>query len=268
MEIEDLEIIDFFKSTLPLSQAKSQQLQQLITYTQIGYRRKGHILTLKPNFIYLIRKGAISITNDNEKLFSLIGEHQWFGYNAQLGIYLHACEEDTLYYRIDKNFFNKLFANNPAIESYFQDAKLESNLKAQKIIKQNSLLDNSVLSMSRANDAVMVDQSTSIEKVAKIMTDKNVTSVVVTQDDSLCGIVTDRAFCTKVAALGLDTKSSIDQVMTKNPITIEHYKSGIEAMLLMANSYVRHLPIIKNSRVVGIVTAADLLRKQSHNVVF
>ena len=268
MEIEDLEIIDFFKSTLPLSQAKSQQLQQLITYTQIGYRRKGHILTLKPNFIYLIRKGAISITDDNEKLFSLIGEHQWFGYNAQLGIYLHACEEDTLYYRIDKNFFNKLFADNPAIESYFQDAKLESNLKAQKIIKQNSLLDNSVLSMSRANDAVMVDQSTSIEKVAKIMTDKNVTSVVVTQDDSLCGIVTDRAFCTKVAALGLDTKSSIDQVMTKNPITIEHYKSGIEAMLLMANSYVRHLPIIKNSRVVGMVTAADLLRKQSHNVVF
>jgi signal-transduction protein with cAMP-binding, CBS, and nucleotidyltransferase domain len=38
-------------------------------------------------------------------------------------------------------------------------------------------------------------------------------------------------------------------------------------MLLMANTHIRHLPIIKNKQVVGMVTAADLLRKQSHNVV-
>jgi Predicted signal-transduction protein containing cAMP-binding and CBS domains len=71
-----------------------------------------------------------------------------------------------------------------------------------------------------------------------------------------------------VAATGLDISSPISDIMTTNPISIAHYQSGVEAMLLMANSHIRHLPILKNNQVVGVITAADLLRKQSHNVVF
>ena len=268
MEIEDLEIVDFFKSTLPLDSAASEQLKALISETEVGYRRKGHILTLKPDFLYLVRKGAILIEDENEKLFSILGEHQWFGYSSQLLLYTHSCQEDTLYYRINKQYFYELFANNIAIESFFVDANLEAGVTLQNITKQNSLLSDSVLSMSRANDAYLVDQQTSIEQVAKLMTKKNITSVIVTDKDNLCGIVTDRAFCTKVVAMKLDMSKPVSEILTKDPISIAHYKSGVEAMLLMANAHIRHLPIVKNKQVVGIITAADLLRKQSHNVVF
>ncbi|CAC9996586.1 Predicted signal-transduction protein containing cAMP-binding and CBS domains [uncultured Gammaproteobacteria bacterium] len=268
MEIEDLEIIDFFQLTLPLDSATPLQLESLIIKTQVAYRRKGHILTIKPDFLYLVRKGAVLIKDENEELFSILGERQWFGYNSQLLLYTHSCQEDTLYYRIDKKYFYELFSGNAVVENFFVDANLETSLKSQKFIKQNSLLANSVLSMSRANDAYLVDKNVSIKQVAKLMSKNNVTSVIVTDKDKLCGIVTDRAFCTKVVALSIDINSPISEIMTNNPVSIAHYKSGVEAMLLMANTHIRHLPIIKNKQVVGMVTAADLLRKQSHNVVF
>ncbi len=268
MEIEALEIIDFFKATLPLDCSEPEQLELLISKTEVGYRRKGHVLTLKPDFLYLVRKGAVLIEDENEKLFSILGEHQWFGYSNQLLLYTHSCKEDTLYYRIDKQYFHELFSNNNTIENFFVDANLKAGIKFQNITKQNNLLNDSVLSMSRANDAYLVDQKTSIEQVAKLMTKKNITSVVITSNDKLCGIVTDRAFCTKVAAEKLDVTEPVGTIMSKKPISIAHYKSGVEAMLLMANAQIRHLPIVKNKKVVGMITAADLLRKQSHNVVF
>ncbi len=268
MEIEDLEIIDFLKSTLPLDSATPLQLKPLVKEIQIAYRKRGHVLAIKPDFLYLVRKGAVLIEDENEKLFSILSERQWFGYNTQLALYSHSCQEDTLYYRIPKKLFFNLFDDQSRVNHFFVDAGLEASIKAQNIIKQNSLLDNSVLSMSRANDVYTVDLKTSISQVATLMSDKRVTSVVITDNDVLCGIVTDRAFCTKVAAVGLDVSHPIGDIMTLNPIFIEHYKSGIEAMLLMAKSGIRHLPIVKNKQAIGIITAADLLRKQSHNVVF
>ncbi|RUA04528.1 MAG: cyclic nucleotide-binding/CBS domain-containing protein [Gammaproteobacteria bacterium] len=268
MEIEDLEIIDFFKLTLPLDSATTEQLKPLLVKTEVCYRRKGHILTIKPDYLYLVRKGAVRIEDENEALFSILGEHQWFGYNFQLLLYTHACQEDTLYYRIDKKYFYQLFSDNAVIENFFFNTNLETSLKSQKLIEQNNLLANSVLSMSRANDAYLVDKKTSIKQVARLMTESAITAVVVTDKDKLCGILTDRAFCTKVVATEVDISSPISKIMTNNPLSIAHYKSGIEAMLLMANAHIRHLPIVKNKEVVAIITAADLLRKQSHNVVF
>jgi len=59
MDIEALEVIDFLKSTLPLDSATTAQLESLVKEIQIGYRKRKHVLTLKPNFLYLVRKGAV-----------------------------------------------------------------------------------------------------------------------------------------------------------------------------------------------------------------
>ncbi|WXU00778.1 MAG: hypothetical protein Ctma_1510 [Catillopecten margaritatus gill symbiont] len=152
MEIEELEIIDFFKLTLPLDSATLEELKSLLAKTEVAYRRKRHILTIKPDYLYLVRKGAVRIEDENEALFSLLGEHQWFGYSAQLLPYTHLCQEDTLYYRIDKAYFYALFADNATIENFFTEANLESSIQSQNLIKKDSLLSNSVLSMSRSNN--------------------------------------------------------------------------------------------------------------------
>lgn len=268
MEVEDFEIIDFLKSTPPIDIATDLQLNLLLENVQTAYRKRGHILTLKPQFLYLVRKGAVLVEDDQEKIFSIYEKKEWFGYNEQLIIHTHSCKEDTLYYRIPKQIFFEMFADTKAINNFFIDANFKDSIKAQNIIKQDSLLDNSVLSMSRANDAFVVDVSATINEVAKLMSKENITSVLITKNTKLFGIVTDRAFCTKVVAQGIDSSTSIEDIITKEPISIAHHKNGVEAMLLMAKSRIRHLPIIKNNNIVGMITAADLLRKQSHNVIF
>ena len=67
MEIESLEVQEFFQSTLPLEAASDEQLLKLGELVEVGYRKRGYILTIKPEFIYLVRKGAIQIEDENEK---------------------------------------------------------------------------------------------------------------------------------------------------------------------------------------------------------
>lgn len=267
MEVENLEVREFLHKTLPLEALDETELNQLIETVDVGYRKRGYILTLKSEFIYLIRKGAVQIEDDNEKLYTLLGEKDWFGYDAQLSIFQHSCHEDTLYYRLNKKAFFDQLGDHPEVNNYFfsRQGMGRENLASDS---SSHLLNQSVLEMTRANQPYLVESSTPIKKVAELMGDKQVTSVMVMKKNRLCGIVTDRAFCTKVVADGMDSKAPIEKIMSPNPITIGHYKSGVEAMLLMASKRIRHLPIVNKDKVVGVITAADLLRKQSHNVVF
>ncbi len=267
MEIEHLEVRDFLHNTLPLEALDETQLNQLVELVDVGYRQRGHVLTLKSEFIYVIRKGAIQIEDENEKLHTLLGEKDWFGYDAQLNIFQHSCHEDTLYYRIQKQAFFDLVGEMPAVSSYFfsQQGGVGRSLGSDNT---SHMLNDSVLEMTRANHPYLVEASTPIQEVAQLMGDKHVTSVMIVEQGKLCGIVTDRAFCTKVVADEMDARAPISEIMSANPVTIEHYKSGVEAMLLMASKRIRHLPIMRNRQVAGVITAADLLRKQSHNVVF
>ncbi len=267
MEVENLEVREFLHKTLPLETLDETELNQLIEIVDVGYRKRGYILTLKSEFIYLIRKGAIQIEDENEKLYTLLGEKDWFGYDAQLNIFQHSCHEDTLYYRIQKKAFFDQLGDHPEVNNYFfsRQGMGRENLASDS---SSHLLNQSVLEMTRANHPYLVESSTPIKEVAELMGDKQVTSVMVMKKNRLCGIVTDRAFCTKVVADGIDSKAPIEKIMSPNPITIGHYKSGVEAMLLMASKRIRHLPIVNKDKVVGVITAADLLRKQSHNVVF
>ena len=268
MEIESLEVQEFFQSTLPLEAASDEQLLKLGELVEVGYRKRGYILTIKPEFIYLVRKGAIQIEDENEKLHTLLGEHDWFGCHPQLSIFQHSCIEDTLYYRIPKQAFFDLLGQVGEINDYFFS---KQNLASKSLPSDTAshLLNDSVLEMTRANHPYLVEFNTPIQQVAQLMGEKHVTSVMVVDDkNNLCGIITDRAFCTKVVAGAIDTQAPISKIMSADPVTIQHYQSGVEAMLLMASKRIRHLPIMKNNEVAGVITAADLLRKQSHNVVF
>ena len=269
MEVEDEKTQLFFKETLPLDHLNDSQLSEVVKISQTAYRKRDHIMSLKSDFIYLIRKGAVQISGENQTLKELIGEHDWFGYKPECSLYEHRTVEDTLYYRIPKETFFNLCGEIDIIQQFFNDRRPSSiTSSAASDSSEIHLLGNSVMQMSRAIDPYIVNDDEPIRSVAKLMNDKNVTAVMITTDGKLSGIVTDRAFCTKVVADQIDSSMPISRIMTKNPLTIEYFKSGVEAMLIMARQQVRHLPIVKKEKVVGIITAADLLRKQSHNVVF
>jgi CBS domain-containing protein len=91
------------------------------------------------------------------------------------------------------------------------------------------------------------------------MRDRQVGAVLVTEGDArLVGIFTGRDAVSRVVAAGKDpTATTLGDVMTYNPDTMTPAHSAIEALRLMQDARCRHLPIVDNGRVVGIVSRGD-----------
>jgi signal-transduction protein with cAMP-binding, CBS, and nucleotidyltransferase domain len=95
---------------------------------------------------------------------------------------------------------------------------------------------------------------------AKLMAEKNVAAIVVISDDGkLSGIVTERDLTQRVLAKGLDpVKATIGDIMTKDPDTLSPGDSALDALELMSVRKYRHLPVVENGEVVGMVSIRDL----------
>ena len=95
---------------------------------------------------------------------------------------------------------------------------------------------------------------------ARLMAEKNVAAIVVISDDGkLSGIVTERDLTQRVLAKGLDPdKTTIGDIMTKAPDTLSPEDSALDALELMSVRKYRHLPVVENGEVVGMVSIRDL----------
>ena len=95
---------------------------------------------------------------------------------------------------------------------------------------------------------------------ARRMIDFDVGAIVVVDDTGkLTGIVTERDIARRVVAAQLDPeKTSVGQIMSRNPDTLAPGDSPFNALELMWIRHLRHLPVVENDRVVGMVSIRDL----------
>ena len=103
------------------------------------------------------------------------------------------------------------------------------------------------------------------------MRDNRVRSVLVIDDGALVGIVTQGDCAIKVLLPGLDAKQTVvSQVMTRNPMTVKPGDPLESCMSLMAAKGFRHLPVLEEGKVVGVISIGDvvkdIIRDLQHNV--
>lgn len=100
-----------------------------------------------------------------------------------------------------------------------------------------------------------------VGQVAKLMRDRNLGDIVVTENGRLAGIITDRDIAIRAAASGRDVhKAPIRDFMSKHPVTGQPNWSADKLAGTMARYQVRRLPIVENGVPVGIVSLGDLAR--------
>ncbi len=100
---------------------------------------------------------------------------------------------------------------------------------------------------------------TSITESVRLMNDQNIGALLVMEDDKLTGIFTERDALTKVLVAGIDPVSTkVSEVMTKDPFCVDPSTTVEEAMSIVTNRRIRHLPILHNGELVGIVSSGDL----------
>lgn len=119
-----------------------------------------------------------------------------------------------------------------------------------KIITVGDVMTKSVIS---------VDVSMTINETAKMMEDAKVGAVIVTENNTPVGIVTDRDFAVKVAAHAYQVTSSVKQIMSSPLLSINSDESVRNAADLMHDRGVRKLPVVIEDKVVGIITATDIV---------
>jgi CBS domain-containing protein len=108
-------------------------------------------------------------------------------------------------------------------------------------------------------DPRSIGKSVSVVEAARLMREQDIGSLPITDDEKLVGMITDRDITTRVVAEAADLKmTSVDDVYSRDLISIEPDIGLEEALQLMARHQVRRLPVVENGRLVGIVAQADI----------
>ena len=109
---------------------------------------------------------------------------------------------------------------------------------------------------------IYVRPEETLETCAKIMKDNDVSSLVVKEDDIVKGIMTEKDIVKKTVAEGINPlNKQIKEIMQTNITAISPEKDIFEALILMRDIEVRHLPVMdENKKLVGILTLNDILK--------
>jgi len=106
---------------------------------------------------------------------------------------------------------------------------------------------------------ISVDAALTVNETAKMMEDAKVGAVIVMEDNVPVGIVTDRDFSVKVAAHAYQITEPVKQIMSSPLFSINSDESVRIAADLMYERKIRKLPVIDDEKVVGIITATDIV---------
>ncbi len=95
----------------------------------------------------------------------------------------------------------------------------------------------------------------------KKMAEKNVGSLVVMDDDKLIGIITERHYARKVVLEGRASPATpVRAIMETSVIYAKPQQSVEECMAVMTDKKIRHLPVIENGRLIGVISIGDLVQ--------
>jgi CBS domain-containing protein len=112
-------------------------------------------------------------------------------------------------------------------------------------------------------NVVTIDANKTIVEAAALMSEKDIGDLIVMDDNTPVGIVTERDFVRRVLAEGKSADSKVSEVMTRPLKVIDPDAPIKEAARRMVNKGIRRLPVIKDNKLVGIITAADFARHLS-----
>ncbi len=112
----------------------------------------------------------------------------------------------------------------------------------------------------KGGDVLMVDPATSVLEAARLMNDRGVGSVLVMKDGELAGIFTERDVMRRVvAAERSPAETSVAEVMTSSLVTCRLDATMQDCGSVMSERRIRHLPVLGDDGVAGVVTTGDLL---------
>ena len=118
------------------------------------------------------------------------------------------------------------------------------------------------LLQAKGSDIWSISPQATAYNALQIMAEKNVGALLVMEKEKLLGIFSERDYARKVILKEKSSKNtSVGELMTREVIYISADSTLEESMALMTAKRIRHLPVLKNNQLIGIVTLGDVVRQ-------
>jgi CBS domain-containing protein len=112
----------------------------------------------------------------------------------------------------------------------------------------------------KGQDVWSVPSGTSVLDALSLMAERNIGALVVADDGVLTGIVSERDYARKVILKGRESRNTtVGEIMTADPVTVSPVDSVDECMALMTDNRFRHLPVVKDGELLGVISIGDVV---------
>jgi CBS domain-containing protein len=121
----------------------------------------------------------------------------------------------------------------------------------------------------KGQNVLRIDADASVLEAVRQMVEANIGSLLVTKDGEIAGIVTERDYLRRVALEGpTDEEVTVEEIMSSPLIVVTPETAIDECMALMTDRRIRHVPVVEDGEVVGIVSIGDVVKFKSKQQSF
>ena len=275
-DVDIPEVTDFLAEHAPFAAVPREDLEQLGRRLTVRYARRGtHLMSVgKGNDeVFVVRSGAVQITDENGSLVARGGEGTGFGTTALGGRpsrFDVVAIEDSLLLVMASHVFTELADRQPVVRDFFSEQRAARLRHALVSFPQQDR--HSAILQTRLRDLlrrapITTTGGTTIREAAELMALEQVSSLLVVDGERLTGIVTDRDLRTRVLAAGLETTRPVSAIMTPDPVTSSPDDLAMELILQMTSRNIHHMPVVEGDRPLGMLTSTDLMRLERANPI-
>lgn len=113
----------------------------------------------------------------------------------------------------------------------------------------------------KGNDVWSVRPDDTVFEAVRMMAEKGVGALVVMEDDRLVGIISERDYARKIILEGKASRDTpVSEIMTRKVLCVSPDRTVDECLALMSDKRARHLPVVEDKHVVGVLSIGDMVK--------
>jgi CBS domain-containing protein len=113
----------------------------------------------------------------------------------------------------------------------------------------------------KGRDVWSIGPDASVFDALKLMAEKDVGALVVLDGGNLVGIISERDYARKIALLGRASPTTqVKEIMTTDVVCVDPEQNVDQCMALVTEKRVRHLPVLENGKLIGLISIGDLVK--------
>ena len=261
---EDTDIITFLQGVHPYDSLPQDELARVAgSFSRRDYPAGTEVYAAGEPIrgLFLIRSGAVEVIDGNGAMISVLGPRNSFGERGLLrdglAVTTARATEESVLLMLPVADLKHLIANHPAFERFFNRGRGAKDRAGDlSTLKVSDLMTRS---------PVTCTPDATVTEAARTMRENRISSVAITENDALVGIVTTRDLTARVLAEGRPGDTPVAEVMTREVQALSPESFGSDILHMMLERRIGHLPVVRDGKLLGIITQTDLTRFQAVN---